>query len=93
MQVQTTTRMFIYEGTLPLLSQSLITTCMLESYYPLTGIDNFFAASMTSLYRSRLSSILQLIFFLEKVSEADAKIAISFAPQAMAASNPCKAAK
>ena len=34
--------------------------------------------------------MVQLMFDLEKDSEADAKTAISFAPAATAASNPCE---
>jgi len=48
------------------------------------------AAAVTSRYRTRLSSMVQLMFDLEKDSEADAKTAISFAPAATAASNPCE---
>lgn len=40
----------------------------------------------------RLSSILQFIFDFEKDSEAEAKMATSFAPAATAASNPYKKA-
>ena len=34
--------------------------------------------------------MVQLMFDLEKDSEADAKTAVSFAPAATAASNPCE---
>lgn len=50
----------------------------------------FLAAAVTPRYRARLSSMVQLMLDLEKDSDADAKTAISFAPAAMAASNPCK---
>jgi hypothetical protein len=63
------------------------------NFYPLTGRECFFAASITSSYLRKLSWMLQFIFFLEKVSEADANMATSFAPHDTAASKPCKGAK
>lgn len=56
--------------------------------YPRTGIECLLAASQTSRYRERLSSMLQLMFDLEKDSEAEANTATSLAPAAIAASKP-----
>jgi len=57
-------------------------------HYPRIGIASFLAADVTARYRTRLSSMLQLMFDFEKDSEADAKTATSFAPAATAASKP-----
>ena len=49
----------------------------------------FRAASITAAKRSMLSSMEQLMFFCENVSEAAPKTAISSTPAARAAWNPC----
>jgi len=61
---------------------------MTQDTYPLTAMFFDFAASTTGKNRAKLCLILQLIFFMENVSEAAPKIATSFAPAFTANSKP-----